>query len=284
MNNKIRISIVMPVYNGEKLISESIESILSQTYKEWELIIVNDKSTDKTVEIINKFIEKENKIRLINLDTNCGGPAKPRNIGIDNSIGEFIALIDADDIWDKNKLLKCSSFFDNDIIYHKEKCFNKNINDGKICLIKDVTKIRNLHKDMLLNGNIFSPSSIMIKKDILLDNQFNETIEYHGVEDFDLWLRLAKQNRYKYKFIDEVLGYYRLHDEGISKNFKKHGQKERKLIKDHFFEYKISNSPYMVIIKYKKLFRSLLINIFRTVQYKQKLDLWFYFKEFIKCF
>lgn len=284
ITNKGLISIVMPIYNGASLISETLESIINQSYENWELIIVNDKSTDNTADIINSYMKKDNRIRLINLEENCGGPAKPRNIGIENSIGKYVSLIDADDMWHKDKLLVCTQYLDSDIIYHKEKYFYKNIDDGGICAIRDVLKINNLHKDMLINGNIFSPSAIIVKKEIFLNNKFNETIEYHGVEDFDLWLRLAKINIYKYKFIDDTLGYYRLHDGGISKNFKKHGQKERRLIQDHFSEYSLFNSPFLFLIKYKKLFRSLLVNIFRTIQYKQKLDFQFYFKEFLKCF
>jgi len=278
------ISLVMPVYNGVELISETINSIISQSYPYWELIIVNDKSTDNTLEIVNEYKDKDERIKLIDLEENCGGPAKPRNIGIENSKGNFIALIDADDIWHKNKLLECSNFTDFDIIYHKERCFNKNIDDGKECPTRDVKEIGDLHKNMLINGNIFSPSAIIIKKEILLGEKFNEAVEYHGVEDFDLWLRLAKTNNFNYKFINKILGYYRLHDGGISKNFKKHGQKERRLIKDHFSDYYLVSSPYMFFVKYKKLFRSLLVNIVRTVQYKQKLDISFYFKEFLKCF
>lgn len=278
------ISIVMPVYNGAELISETIDSILSQSYEYWELIVVNDKSTDITVDIVNTYKTKDKRIKLIDLEQNCGGPAKPRNIGIENSQGSFVALIDADDIWHEDKLLECSNYFDSDIIYHKERCFNKSVDDGKLCPTKNINNIEDLHQEMLIYGNIFSPSAIMIKKEILLKNKFNETPEYHGVEDFDLWLKLAKQKSLHYTFVDKVLGFYRLHDGGISKNFKKHGQKERKLIKDHFSEYSLFSSPYMFFIKYKKLFRSLLVNIVRTIQYKQKLDISFYFKEFVKCF
>ena len=278
------ISIVMPIYNGEKLVEETIDSIIQQSYENWELIIVDDKSTDSTCSIINKYILKDRRIKLIQLDENCGGPAKPRNIGIENSKGEYIALIDADDIWHKDKLSECSKYLDNDIIYHWERCFNKDINDGKLCIIKDANMYDNLYIEMLVNGNIFSPSAIIIKKEILLNNNFNITQEYHGVEDFDLWLRLASQNIFSYKMIEKVLGYYRLHDGGISKNFKKHGQKERHLLKEHFKKFKLLDNPYMSYKKYKKLFRSILVNIFRTIQYKQKLDIGFYLKEFIKCF
>lgn len=284
INKNILISIVMPVFNGEELIGETIESVIAQSYLEWELIIVDDKSTDKTIDIVKDYMKQDNRVKLIDLETNCGGPAKPRNIGVENSLGKYVALIDADDIWHKDKLLECTKVLEHDIIYHKERCFNTDINIGNLCPTQDVSTLSTLHKYMLVNGNIFSPSAIMIKKEILVENKFNESIEYHGVEDFDLWLRLAKQNRFSYKYINMVLGYYRLHDGGISKNFKKHGQKERKLLKDHFIEYSFFSSPYMFFIKYKKLFRSLLVNIFRTIQYKQKLDIPFYTKEFIKCF
>lgn len=282
--NKPSVSIVMPMYNAQKLVRETLESVINQTYKDWEMIIVDNHSTDHSREIVKEYVQKDSRLKLIESNPNSGGPAKPRNIGIQNATGKFVAFIDADDIWHKNKLQECSEYFNNDIIYHQERCFNMEIDDGGLCKTKDTADIENLYQYLLVQGNLFSPSASVIRTEILKKNPFNEATEYHGVEDFDLWIRLAKMKKFQYKFLKEVLGYYRLHDEAFSKNFKKHGQKERQLIKDHFSEYSLTSNPYMFFTKYKKLFRSLLVNIIRTIQYKQKLDMRFYFKEFIKCF
>lgn len=278
------VSVVIPVYNAEEMLDETLDSVLNQSYKNWELVVVNDKSTDNSLSVINKYIQKDQRIRLINLEKNHGGPAEPRNIGIENAKGDIIALLDSDDVWHNEKLSICLANTDDDIIYHRERYFKNEIEDGVLSPECDVSNFNDLYNYMLLKGNVFSPSAILIRKEILLKNKFNISSRYHGVEDFDLWLRLAKNKNIKYRYVNEVLGYYRLHEGGISKNFKKHGQKERNLIRDHFSQFHFYSSPYMFYMKYIKLFRSLLANIIRTVQYKQKMDYKFYLNEFRKCF
>ena len=97
------VSVVMPVYNSEKYIKESIESVLGQTYINYELIIVNDASTDSSMKIVEELSKTSNKIRIVHLLYNQGVSAA-RNIGIKNAVGEYIAFIDSDDIWLENKL------------------------------------------------------------------------------------------------------------------------------------------------------------------------------------
>lgn len=109
MDNQVKVSIITPAFNCEKYISEAINSVIAQTYSNWEMIIVNDKSTDNTEKIITEFIQKDNRIRLINLSQNSGA-AVARNKAIDNANGRFIAFLDSDDIWKKNKLKKQLEF------------------------------------------------------------------------------------------------------------------------------------------------------------------------------
>lgn len=97
------VSVITPAYNCKKFISQTIESVLAQTYTNWEMIIVNDMSTDNSENIIKEFIKKDNRIRLINLTKNSGA-AVARNTALDNAKGRFIAFLDADDIWKRDKL------------------------------------------------------------------------------------------------------------------------------------------------------------------------------------
>ena len=98
------VSIIMPVYNCEKYLEESITSVKKQTYKNWELIIVDDDSTDKSWNEIEKNTKGyEDKTKIINLEKNKGA-ANARNIGLTHSTGKYIAFLDADDIWQDNKL------------------------------------------------------------------------------------------------------------------------------------------------------------------------------------
>ena len=108
------VSIIVPVYNSEKFIEDTINTVKQQTYKNWELILVNDCSTDKSKEIIEEYIKKDEKMKLINLEKNSGA-AIARNTGIEKAKGRYIAFLDADDLWNKEKLEKQIKFMkDND--------------------------------------------------------------------------------------------------------------------------------------------------------------------------
>lgn len=101
-----KVSIIIPVYNAEKYLREAIESVLNQTYTEFELLLINDRSTDNSREICEEYIQKDNRIVLFENNTENHGPGPTRNIGLDNVTGEFIYFMDADDWIDKN-LLEC---------------------------------------------------------------------------------------------------------------------------------------------------------------------------------
>ena len=108
--SNIIVSVIMPSYNAERFINESIESILRQTYGEWELIIVDDKSTDNTARVIESYIQKDKRIKCILLEENSG-PAVARNRAIKEARGHYIAFLDADDLWMPQKLEKTDSFY-----------------------------------------------------------------------------------------------------------------------------------------------------------------------------
>lgn len=114
MKKEKLVSIVIPVYNSEKFIGETIQTVENQTYKYWELLLVNDCSTDNSENIIKECISKDERIKLINLEKNLGA-AVARNKGIDEAKGKYIAFLDADDLWNKQKLEKQIKFMeDND--------------------------------------------------------------------------------------------------------------------------------------------------------------------------
>jgi teichuronic acid biosynthesis glycosyltransferase TuaG len=107
--NKELISIITPSYNSTNFIAETIESVLNQTYLNWELIIIDDFSTDNSVQIVEEYLKKDDRIKLIRLDHNSGA-AKARNIGLENAKGRFITFIDSDDLWLKERLEKQLNF------------------------------------------------------------------------------------------------------------------------------------------------------------------------------
>lgn len=104
MTSKTLVSIITPCYNAEKFISETIESVMSQTYTEWEMIIVDDCSTDNSANIVKQYQSNDNRIKYFCTEKPSGSPTLPRNIGIQNAKGRYIAFLDADDIFMPTKL------------------------------------------------------------------------------------------------------------------------------------------------------------------------------------
>ena len=127
------VSIIMPCHNGEKFISQAIESVISQTYKNWELLIVDDNSLDNSIKVINYYINLDNRIKLLKNENKTGLPATPRNVGIKKATGRFIAFLDCDDIWLSSKLEKQLPLF-NDVECAVVFSFYEKINDeGTVC-------------------------------------------------------------------------------------------------------------------------------------------------------
>ena len=111
MKEEQLVSIIVPVYNSEKFINDTIQTVKEQMYKNWELLLVNDCSTDNSENIIKKYVKKDNRIKLINLEKNSGA-AIARNTGIESAKGKYIAFLDADDLWKNEKLEKQIKFME----------------------------------------------------------------------------------------------------------------------------------------------------------------------------
>lgn len=110
-----KVSVIMPIYNAEKYLSEAIESVLNQTYTNFELLLINDASTDRSKEICRKYSKKDSRIVLLDNNSVSHGPGPTRNIGLDYATGEYIYFMDADD-WIDQRLLKFRS-----IVWKKQK-------------------------------------------------------------------------------------------------------------------------------------------------------------------
>lgn len=210
-----KVSVIIPCYNAEKYIAECLDSIINQTYKNIEIVIV-DSSMDKTSFIINEYIEKyPGKIKYFY--QNGKGPSAARRYGIEKATGDFIAFLDSDDIYVKDSVeIKLNKFFNDNqlslvfsdafIIYEKELL---NYNYKKI-----VGKYFEGHvfKDLIIN-NFICTSTVMLKKEILnTTGNFNEKLK--NVEDYELWLRISR--KYKIGLVDIPLTYYRIRKGSLS--------------------------------------------------------------------
>ncbi|MCL5768343.1 glycosyltransferase family 2 protein [Acinetobacter sp. ANC5681] len=204
------VSIIMPAYNAEKSIAESIESVLDQTYKNFELIVVNDCSSDNTKKIVKNFIQLDSRIKFIDKTVN-EGVASARNTGLDHALGDFIAFLDSDDKWKENKLEKQLDIFNKyagiDVIYSSYYRFNSS------GISKVVGAPNFLNKKQLLKGNpIGNLTAIYNFKKFPAIRQ-----KKIGHEDYLFWLELfSSSNNVKGFGIQEPLAYYRVAENGAS--------------------------------------------------------------------
>lgn len=212
---KSLVSIIIPTYQSCNRLKIALNSVLSQTYNNYEVLIMDDGSTDGTGEMVNSF--KDPRI-FYNWQTNSGGPAKPRNRGIKFAKGNWIAFLDSDDVWKSDKLQICMEHTNNqvDLIYHDlEIISNKSRIFGR-----KIARTRKLKKpillDLLLNNNLICNSSVLVRKD-LLDKVggINENRNLVAAEDYNTWLRIARLTD-QFIYLPHTLGYYFTHSDSLS--------------------------------------------------------------------
>jgi glycosyltransferase involved in cell wall biosynthesis len=201
-----QISIILPTFNGEKYITESIKSCLDQSFSDFELIIVNDCSSDNTLSIIESFLESDSRIRIINNQKNLQLPGS-LNIGFQSARGKYFTWTSDDNIFKKNALeVLIDSITKNnspDIVYS-----SYNIIDEKGSFISKYGG----NPEELIFQNIIG-ACFLFKKNVFVQLSGYDEMKY-TVEDYDFWLRALKY--FNFKYIDEVLYSYRRHDKSIS--------------------------------------------------------------------
>ncbi len=207
------VSVVIPTYNRAGMLKRAIESVLRQSYKNFEIIVIDDNSRDKTKETMKSF--NDDRIRYIKNKENLGGSAA-RNIGIKNAKHYYIAFLDDDDEWLPKKLekqVKLLNFLSKDFcgVY----CGTARYKDGKQIKIQNPIHEGDIFEELLYENYIGSTSSVLVRKSALMEvGGFNE--ELPASQDLELYLRLAK--RYKFKAVKEVLLKYHLHESDQIKN------------------------------------------------------------------
>ncbi|MGM9478144.1 glycosyltransferase family 2 protein [Pedobacter sp. GSP4] len=205
------VSIVTPCYNSASFISATLESVVSQEYKNWELIVVDDRSTDDTCKIVEVYAEQHTGIHLISLKEN-GGVSNARNIGMAAARGKYIAFLDSDDIWFKDKLSRQISFME-------EKglpltfCSYKRINEEGKVISAQIPVPATVVYNSLLAHNVVIFSTSMILKAAIGELQFGQA----GHEDWIFLLQILKKNGTGYG-INETLAFYRVRKNSVSSN------------------------------------------------------------------
>ncbi|MEG1820941.1 MAG: glycosyltransferase family 2 protein, partial [Malacoplasma sp.] len=199
----IIVSIIMPSFNSEATIERSIKSVLSQTFNNWELIIIDDCSTDSSHEVIQHYVDQDIRIKLICLEENSGAAAA-RNTGIEHAKGQFIAFLDSDDYWHPEKLEKQLKYFeqyDVDVVFSEYYRFNSSGIIGKVSVPN-----QEINFNDLLKGNCIGNLTGIYN----FKKHFEIRQRKVGAEDYLFWLEIFSKQNVKGIGIPEPLAYYRV--------------------------------------------------------------------------
>lgn len=213
-DNRSLVSVILPTYNCAHFLPDSIGSVVSQTYDLYEIIVVDDGSTDNSKEVLNPFMQK---IKYIHLEQNRGLPTA-RNIGIQSAQGKYIAFLDADDLWLPEKLQTDIEYFnkhpDIGMVYSR----HTNI-DEKGCVLNGDGKRRlpsgNIFIQLFSEQNFIICSSVVVRKEVFETTGFFDE-QLFNCQDWDMWLRIAFY--FKISGIDKPLVKYRHNPRSLSKN------------------------------------------------------------------
>jgi len=215
MNPKV--SIIVPTYNGEKYIQRAIESVLNQTFQDFEIIVVDDYSKDNTVKIIKELQKNDSRIKFLCLEKNSGGPALPKNKGFEISRGEFIAYLDQDDEWLPTKLEEQINLFKNSLKKNLGlvSCGANLVNaHGKYFGYFIPIKKENIFPEILLRNPIYSNSSVLIKREVIdVVGKRDENMKYS--EDLEMWIRISRVG-YDFDYIYKPLFNYHFHENNVT--------------------------------------------------------------------
>jgi len=212
MEDRVPISVVVTAYNHGSYIGKAVESVLGQTFGDFEMIVFDDGSPDDTRDVVAAF--KDNRIRYY-YQTNSGLPACGRNRGIELARGAYISLMDGDDFWHKDKLKE------------SKKALEENPETALVCHNEAIVRgeevvrhssygpyVADMYHKLLFDGNCLHTSAVTIRRGVFFEDgfAFSEDKRLYTVEDYEYWLRLSR--KYRFFFIPEVLGYCRISDTG----------------------------------------------------------------------
>ncbi len=203
-----KVSVIIPAYNTASYLAEAVESVLNQSFRDFEILIVNDGSTDSTLEVARKF---EPLVKVFSKEN--GGPASARNLAIKHSTGEYIAFLDSDDLWEEGKLAEQVAYLKNHpqvaLVYGEALMFAHNDNKREVRRKIGYTQEPTFKK--LLFGDFIPNSTVVIRRTCFDEvGLFNEDSDLIGAEDFEYWLRVT--HSHKLAGLARPLAFYRVRE------------------------------------------------------------------------
>jgi glycosyltransferase involved in cell wall biosynthesis len=218
MKNKHLVSVVIPTYNRAHYLPRAINSVLSQSYSNFELIIVDNNSTDGTEELVNAYTDE--RIKFIKIHNN-GIISASRNKGISSTNGKYIAFLDSDDWWTSDKLKESILALDGgmDLVYHDLYIFRDNrVLRWKKLRTKKLSSP--VFDDLILSGKRLNLSSVVLRRSLIEKvGGFSEDVDLIAAEDIDTWLRISRRTNNFYR-LDGCYGFYHIHLNNYTSNDK----------------------------------------------------------------
>lgn len=199
---EVEVSVITPVYNAEEFLAETIESVLEQTYKSFEFLLIDDCSTDTSADIVKAYAKKDSRVRYIKLAENSGA-AVARNKGLEEAQGRFIAFVDSDDKWYPEKLEKQLNYMKTENKAFTYTKYERISEEGEFLGAPDFPS--RLNYSGLLKNTAIACSTVVIDRDVIGD--FRMPLVRKG-QDTATWLKILKTHDYAY-LVDEVLNQYR---------------------------------------------------------------------------
>lgn len=239
----MKFSVVIPLYNGADFIEATLDTVLAQTYTDYEVVMVNDGSPDNTDEVVKRYMADHSDIKFVYLEQQNRGLGGARNTALRHASGDVIAILDQDDIWYPDKLEKIARVYKErpevDVICHSQ---NVRKNGELARVFRPGPNGEDVYRKLLFVENMLSTSAVTFRKKAIDEvGFFSEDREnFHFVEDFDLWLRMASKG-YKFHFTDDILGEYTEHDNNYSKELETMLKSELNVLDKHYKSFKIKN-------------------------------------------
>ncbi|ACK72941.1 glycosyl transferase family 2 [Gloeothece citriformis PCC 7424] len=235
-----KVSVIIPVYNVEKYIAATIQSVLSQTYPNFELLIIDDSSPDNSIKICQQFTDSRIKI----IHQNNRGLAGARNAGIRNAQGEYIAFLDGDDLWLPEKLEKHIQHLESSPLIGVSFSQSAFIDEGgkPLGIYQVPRKLQNITAPYMLCRNpIGNGSAPVIRREVLEEIKFQDNLQgypedfyfdehFRRSEDIECWIRIAIRTSWKIEGIPEALTLYRVNTQGLSANWQEQLESWEKVI------------------------------------------------------
>ena len=205
------VSVIMPVHNAGKYLEEAIRSVMSQTYSNWELLVVNDNSTDNSIDIANSLASEDSRIKVYDNPTPTGYPATPRNMAVGLAKGRYIAFLDSDDVWLPNKIELQLPYFEESprigvVFSNYEKVDEETNREDRVVKSRKITT----YKKLLL-GNVIGNVTAMY--DVERVGKVYFSMVRH--EDYAMWLSILKRG-YVARNTGDVVALYRVSDNSVS--------------------------------------------------------------------